>query len=57
MKSKGQYFLLSAKSYGLPLMEIFRLSDDEAFDMSRMACWSETEGEAICPVCGSSHKH
>lgn len=30
---------------------------DEAFDMSRMACWSETEGEAICPVCGSSHKH
>lgn len=57
MKRKGQHFLLSAKARSLSLMEIFRLSDDEAFDMFRMARWSETDGEAICPKCGSCHKH
>jgi transposase-like protein len=56
MKRKGQHFLLSAKARSLSLMEIFRLSDDEAFDMFRKARWPETEGEAVCPQCGSCQK-
>ena len=57
MKRKGQHFLLSAKARSLSLMEIFRMEDLEAFDLFRKARWPETEGEAICPVCGSCHKH
>ncbi len=48
IKRKAQHFLISAKARSLSLMEIFRLSDDEAFDLFRMARWSETEGEAVC---------
>lgn len=57
MNRKGQHFLLSAKARSLSLMEIFGLSDDEAFELFRLARWSETEGEAICPCCGSCEKH
>lgn len=57
MKRKGQHFLLSSKARSLSLMEIFRLSDDEAFDMFKAARWPMTDGEAICPKCGSCTKH
>lgn len=57
MNRKGQHFLLSAKARSLSLMEIFGLSDDEAFELFRLARWPETEGEAICPRCGSCEKH
>ena len=33
------------------------MSDEEAFDAFRVARWPETEGEAICPKCGSCEKH
>ena len=38
-------------------MQIFRLSDEQAFDMFRDARWPETNGEAVCPQCGSCEKH
>lgn len=57
MKRQGQHFLLSAKARSLSLIEIFGLSDDEAFEVFRMARWPETEGEAICPCCGSCEQH
>lgn len=52
MNRKGQHFLLSSEARTLSLLEIFRLSDDEAFDLFRMARWSETGGNPVCGRCG-----
>lgn len=57
MKRKGQHFLLSAKARSFSLLEIFRMSDEQAFDAFRLARWPETEGEAVCQKCGSCEKH
>jgi len=51
--NKGQHFLLSAKARSFSLLEIFRLSQDEAFDLFRKARWPETNGEAVCSDCGA----
>ena len=51
-RKKGQHYLLSAQARSLSLMQIMRLSDDEAFDLFRHARWPESGGEAICPQCG-----
>jgi hypothetical protein len=56
MKRQDQHFLLSVKAHSLSLMEIFALSDDEAFDIYKKARWVETDGEAICSCCGSCAK-
>ena len=52
-KAYGQHFLLSAKARSFSLLEIFRLSNDDAFDLFRKARWPETNGEAVCPRCGT----
>ena len=50
---KKQHYLLSAKARSFSLLEIARLSDDEAFDMFKDARWPEG---VKCPKCdGSSH--
>lgn len=56
-KRKGQHFLLSAEARSFSLVEIFRLSDEEAFDLFRQARWAETDGEPICPMCGCHHHY
>ena len=38
-------------------MEIFRLSDDEAFEMFKAARWHETGGDPVCPKCGGEHHY
>jgi len=51
MKSNAkQHFLLSAKARSFSLIEIARLSDDEAFEMFKKARWPEV---VACPQCGS----
>ena len=50
MKHTGQHFLLSAKARSFSLMQIFRLSDDEAFDLFKASRW--INGEPVCPNCG-----
>jgi len=50
MKTKGQHFLLSAKAHTFSLMQIFRLSDGEAFDLFKQSRWEN--GEPVCPSCG-----
>ena len=48
-----QHYLLSAKARTFSLLEIARLSDDDAFDMFKDARWPEG---VKCPKCdGSSH--
>ena len=46
----GQHYLLSAEARTLSLMQIMRLSDDEAFEMFKSARWEG--GEPVCPQCG-----
>lgn len=57
MKTKGQHFLLSAKARSLSLVDIFRLSDADAFELFRQARWPETNGQPVCPQCGSVHAY
>tara|TARA_R100001143_G_C3359251_1_gene134493 strand:+ start:752 stop:1753 length:1002 start_codon:yes stop_codon:yes gene_type:complete len=56
-RNTGQHFLLSAEARTFSLLDIFRLSDEQAFDLFRKARWSETEGEAVCPHCGSEQHY
>lgn len=57
MKTKGQHFLLSAESRSMSLIDIFRLSDDEAFDLFKQTRWADNNGEAVCPKCGGAHHY
>ena len=46
---KGQHYLLSAEARSFSLMQIMRLSDDEAFEMFKDARWPQG---VACPCCG-----
>lgn len=48
----AQHFLLSAKARTLSLVQVMRLSDDEAFATFRAIRWAATNGDATCPKCG-----
>ncbi len=49
----SQHFLLSSSARTLGIMDIMNMSDDEALDLMRQARWSKTQGEPVCPHCGS----
>lgn len=49
-KHKGQHFLYSAKARTLSLAQIFRMSDDEAYQTLFDLRWPD--GEPYCPHCG-----
>ena len=49
----SQHFLLSPSAKTLNLASVFRMSDAEAEAMFRKVRWSETNGEPVCPSCGS----
>jgi transposase-like protein len=53
----SQHFLLSSQARDLSLMKLFNMSDDAVFETFKAVRWSETNGEPICPVCGSCDKH
>lgn len=46
----GQHYLLSAEARTLSLIQIMRLSDDQAFELFKEARWQN--GEPVCPQCG-----
>jgi transposase-like protein len=48
-----QHFLLSAGSRTLSLKEIYQGGEDAAYLSFRKLRWPETNGEAVCPRCGS----
>ena len=52
MMTMPQHFLLSAQARTLSLREIYRLSDDQAFETFKAIRFAENEGEAYCPECG-----
>jgi len=47
-----QHFLLSATARTLSLKQVFRMSDQEAYETFCQLRWPENDGEAICPKCG-----
>lgn len=47
-----QHFLLSAKARTLSVVEIARMSDDEAYAAFKAVRFAENGGEAFCPKCG-----
>ena len=49
----SQHFLLSSAAKTLNLAKILRMSDAEAETAFRALRWAETNGEPICPECGS----
>ena len=54
-KSKGQHYLLTAKARSLSLMEIMRLSEEEAFELFKRSRW--TGGKPVCPRCGCTEHY
>ena len=48
----AQHFLLSAKARTLSLVQVMRLTDDEAFATFKAIRWADNNGEPVCPCCG-----
>ena len=49
----AQHFLLSRSAKTLSLAAVFTMKDDEAEAAFRAIRWAETNGEPVCPHCGS----
>jgi len=52
----AQHFLLSANARDLSLMKLFNMSETEAFEAFKTVRWSDTDGEPVCPSCGTCHE-
>tara|TARA_E500000318_G_C3565302_1_gene215387 strand:- start:1023 stop:1988 length:966 start_codon:yes stop_codon:yes gene_type:complete len=48
----AQHFLLSAKARTLSVVQIARMTEDEARDLFRAIRWADTDGDPVCPRCG-----
>jgi transposase-like protein len=48
-----QHFLLSKATKTLTLASVFRMTDGEAETAFRRVRWPESEGEPVCPKCGT----
>ncbi len=48
----AQHFLLSAQARTLSLVQVARMSDEQAVATFRALRWHETGGEPVCPACG-----
>lgn len=49
----SQHFLLSKVARSLSIAQVARLSDEEARDTFKRLRWANTNGEPVCPSCGS----
>jgi transposase-like protein len=48
----AQHFLLSAQARTLSLVQVARMSQEQAEATFRALRWHETQGEPVCPACG-----
>ncbi len=48
----AQHFLLSAAARTLSLKAIYKAGEEAAYETFCQMRWPETNGEAVCPVCG-----
>ena len=51
----AQHFLLSAKARSMSLIQIFTMSDEDAFNLFKESRWGD--GDPVCPVCGCIDNH
>lgn len=49
----AQRFLLSAQARTLSLKAIYAAGEDRAYETFKKLRWPQTDGEAVCPRCGS----
>ncbi|TLG78523.1 IS1595 family transposase [Methylocystis sp. B8] len=49
----AQHFLLSAGARSLSLAKVARMTDEDARHAFRLIRWASTEGQPVCPRCGS----
>src|SRR3954470_3651482 len=49
----AQHFLLSPAAKTLTLAQVMRMTDQEAEATFRAVRWADSEGEPVCPKCGS----
>jgi len=49
----SQHFLLSSRAKTLSLASVFCMSDEEAEAAFKSVRWASTNGEPVCPYCGS----
>lgn len=49
----SQHFLLSSASRTLSLKAIFGMGEEKAYETFCKLRWHQTDGEAVCPECGS----
>jgi transposase-like protein len=49
----AQHFLLSAPARSLSLVQVMQMTDVQVETMFRRVRWSSTNGEPVCPSCGS----
>ncbi len=52
----SQHFLLSSKARSLSIIDIVKMSDIEAFEMFKAIRFNVTNGDVVCPCCGSLEK-
>lgn len=50
------HFLLTAQARTLSVLQVARMSDDDAFSLFKRLRWGDRE-EVACPHCGLIHKH
>ena len=50
--ARASHFLLSAQARTLSLVQVARMSDDQAHATFRALRWHETGGDPVCPHCG-----
>ena len=50
----AQHFLLSAKARTLSIVKIAMMSDTEIYDIFKNIRWGSTNGEPVCPHCGTT---
>ncbi len=50
------HFLLTAEARTLSVLQVARMSDDDAFSLFKRLRWGERE-EVACPHCGLVHRH
>ncbi len=53
----AQHFLLSAEARTLSIVKIAMMSDEEIHEIFKNIRWSDTNGEPVCPNCGSIHPY
>lgn len=53
----AQHFLLSAGARSLSIVNIMKMSNDDAFNLFKNIRWSDTNGNPVCPCCGSMNPY